>query len=59
MLENLKGAEKLSINELKSIKGGVDPTCPVADVKDTCITGPAYCPNPRKLPRCVKDDDQS
>ncbi|RUT68082.1 hypothetical protein D0817_23350 [Flavobacterium cupreum] len=59
MLKNLKGAEKLTVNELKSINGGVNPTCPAADVTDTCFTGPYYCPNPRNLPRCVKDDDQN
>lgn len=57
MLKNLKGVKKLTVNELKSINGGADPTCPGTDVTDTCITGPSYCPNPRKLPRCDKEGD--
>jgi hypothetical protein len=50
---NLEGAQKLTINELKSIGGGDDLTCPRAD-SNGCFSGPYYCPNPRNLPTCVK-----
>ncbi len=54
----LNGAVELTVNELKSINGGVNyPECPIQDTSKNCFDGPSHCPNPGKLPICVKDSD--
>lgn len=54
---NLNGAVELTVNELKSINGGVYPECPAPDSSKNCFSGPSHCPNPYKLPICTKDSD--
>jgi hypothetical protein len=58
MLKNilkLKGAQKLSKNEQKSIKGG-NVLCP-SSYPLGCFSAEYYCPNPDGLPICVKKKD--